>query len=66
MLSYRAIEAMRGATRWFEALGEQFPPHVDVDVWTLWNATGPILEAVLKREGASIVCPVGKRFPRTA
>jgi len=31
MLSYRAIEAMRGATRWFEALGEQFPPHVDVD-----------------------------------
>jgi hypothetical protein len=31
MLSYRAIEAMRGATRWFEALGERFRSHVDVD-----------------------------------
>lgn len=31
MLSNRAIEAMRGATRWFEALGERFRPRVDVD-----------------------------------
>jgi hypothetical protein len=33
-----------------------FRPGVNVDVFTLWNAAGPDLRAVLKRKGESIVC----------
>ena len=68
MLSYGAIEAMRGATGLFEALGERFRPHVDVDgVDLLWNGSGPTLRAVLRRDGARVACPqLEKRFPRAA
>jgi hypothetical protein len=36
-------------------------------VWALWNASGATLQVVLKRDGASVVCPeLRKRFPWVA
>ena len=38
-----------------------------VDTWTVWRATSPDLQAVLKREGATVVCPeLGTRYPAAA
>jgi len=38
-----------------------------VDTWTVWRATSPDLQAVLKREGAALVCPkLGTRYPAAA
>jgi hypothetical protein len=36
---------------------------LSADVFSTWNATGPDLRAVLKRDGAAIVCPeLGTRW----
>jgi hypothetical protein len=41
--------------------------HFQVDIFTVWNATGPDLRAVLKRDGEIIVCPeLGTRYPAAA
>jgi hypothetical protein len=43
------------------------PPANNADIFTVWNATGPDLREVLKRDGASVVCPeLGTKFPATA
>ena len=43
------------------------PVHFAVDIFTVWNATGPDLRAVLKRDGERIVCPeLGTRYPAAA
>jgi len=51
-----------------EAVGtSNFRPQLDVDIFTVWNATGPTLQAVLKREGEAVVCPeLNTRFPAAA
>lgn len=37
---------------------------LSADVFSTWNATGPDLRAVLKREGEAVTCPeLGTRFP---
>jgi hypothetical protein len=54
-------------TAGFEALQRNFRPAVSADVFTVWNATGPDLRAVLKREGEGVVCPeLGTRYPAAA
>src|SRR5262245_59528136 len=46
---------------------QPFRPPVGSDLFTLWNAVGPDLRAVLKRDGPRIVCPeLGTRYPPTA
>jgi hypothetical protein len=46
---------------------QSFRPAVGSDLFTLWNAVGPDLCAVLKRDGPRIVCPeLGTAFPPTA
>src|SRR5262245_52530592 len=46
-----------------EALRRDFQPELRADFFTVWNATGPDLRAVLKRDGASVVCPdLGTRW----
>lgn len=50
-----------------EALEREFVPEIDADIFSVWNATGPDLKAVLKREGGRIVCPeLGTRYPAAA
>ena len=51
-----------------EAVGDNLqPPPVEVDVFTVWNATGPDLKAVLRREGEAVVCrELRTRFPPVA
>jgi hypothetical protein len=40
---------------------------ISADVFSVWNATGPDLRAVLKREGDAVVCPqLGTRYPTAA
>ncbi len=42
-------------------------PEFNVDFFTLWNATGPELRAVLRRDGDRVVCPeLGTRWPTAA
>jgi hypothetical protein len=48
-----------------EALQKDFRPDVDVDIFTLWNATGPSLREVLRREGEHIA-ELGTRYPVAA
>ena len=44
--------------------GRNPPPEINVDVFTIWNATGPELRAVLKRDSEGIACPeLGTRYP---
>jgi hypothetical protein len=44
-----------------------FRPSVNVDVFTLWAAAGPLLREVLRREGEAVICPeLGNRFPWAA
>jgi hypothetical protein len=39
-------------------------PQCDSGVFTIWNATGPDLRAVLKRDGEAISCPeLGTEWP---
>jgi len=59
-------------------MGRQWPPspqarnhepaaHLKTDPWKVWNATGPNLKAVLKREPDGVARPEpGTRFPRRA
>jgi hypothetical protein len=38
-----------------------------IDLFTLWNATGPDVHAVLKRDGDAVVYPeLGTRYPAAA
>ena len=42
-------------------------PLLEADTFTTWSATGPQLKAVLKHEGARIVCPeLGTKYPAAA
>jgi hypothetical protein len=42
-------------------------PQFAADSFSLWNATGPELRAVLKRDGERIICPeLGTRWPSAA
>jgi hypothetical protein len=42
-------------------------PIITTDVFTLWNAAGPKLKAVLRRDGGHVICPeLGTRFPAAA
>jgi hypothetical protein len=46
-----------------EAVQHKFSPAFSVDIFTVWNAVGPDLRAVLKRDGAAVVCPeLGTRY----
>jgi hypothetical protein len=50
-----------------EALQRLFRPNLSADIFTVWNATGPDLREVLKREGGHVVCPeLGTRWPVAA
>lgn len=50
-----------------EALQQEFRPDVRADIFTLWSAVGPDLRAVLKRDGAHVVCPeLRTRYPVAA
>ena len=50
-----------------EARQQRFRPPIDVDLFTTWNAAGPRLREVLKREGERIVCPpLGTSYPVAA
>ncbi len=52
-----------------EALQNKFsgPATLSVDTWTVWRATTPQLQAVLKRRGEVIVCPeLGTAYPHAA
>jgi hypothetical protein len=50
-----------------EALRREFVPEIDTDIFSVWNATGPDLKAVLKREDGRIVCSeLGTRYPAAA
>src|SRR5262245_54342691 len=40
-----------------EALQRDLRLDLAPDIFTLWNATGPDLKAVLKRDGERVVCP---------
>ncbi len=40
---------------------------VEVDIFTVWSATGPKPKEVLKRDGSHVVCPeLGTRYPTAA
>jgi hypothetical protein len=48
-------------------VGGRQQPTLVADIFTIWNATGPDLRAVLKRDGGHIVCPeLGTRYPAAA
>jgi hypothetical protein len=48
-------------------VGGRQQPGPAADIFTIWNATGPDLRAVLKRDGGHIVCPeLGTRYPAAA
>ena len=50
-----------------EALEQDFHPQANADVFTLWSAVGPELRALLRRDGAAVVCPeLGTRYPAAA
>lgn len=50
-----------------EALQRKFCPALSADLFTTWNAVGPDLRAVLKRDGEGIKCPeLGTRYPAAA
>jgi hypothetical protein len=50
-----------------EALQQNFRPDIATDTFTVWNAVGPDLRPVLKRDGEHIVCPeLGTRYPAAA
>jgi hypothetical protein len=50
-----------------EALQREFQPKVEADIFTVWNASGPDLKAVLQRDREQIVCPeLGTRYPAAA
>ena len=43
------------------------PIPLNADCFTTWNAVGPDLRAVVKRDGEAIVCPeLGTKFPPAA
>jgi hypothetical protein len=49
------------------ALDSGSQPRFDVDIFTTWNATGPDLKGVLRRDREHIVCPeLGTRWPTAA
>jgi hypothetical protein len=42
-------------------------PQFGGDFFSVWNATGPELRVVLKRDGEHIICPeLGTRWPAAA
>jgi hypothetical protein len=48
-------------------MNEEPVPVITTDIFTLWNAAGPDLKAVLKRDAGHVVCPeLGTRFPAAA
>src|SRR5262245_27406725 len=50
-----------------EALQNNFRPDVAPDIFTVWNSVGPDLRAVLKRDGAYVICPeLGTKYPTAA
>lgn len=50
-----------------EALQHDFRPDVAPDIFTVWSSAGPILRAVLKRDGSHVVCPeLGTKYPSAA
>jgi hypothetical protein len=50
-----------------EGKQHDFRPDVTVDVFTLWNAAGPDLRAVLKRKGEHLICAgLGTSYPPRA
>jgi hypothetical protein len=50
-----------------EAKQQRFRPPIDVDLFTTWNAAGPHLREVLKREGEHILCPqLDTSYPQVA
>jgi hypothetical protein len=53
-----------------EALQRDFSAmlaRTNADTFTVWNAVGPRLREVLKRDGERIVCPaLGTRYPEAA
>jgi len=61
--AYLALQHVCGP----EALDKAPMPALDIDPFSVWNATGPRLKEVLKREPDSITCPaLGTRFPARA
>jgi hypothetical protein len=51
----------------FEAVSGGAPAPCQADIFTVWGAAGPDLRAVLKREGAAVMCPeLGTRHPAAA
>ena len=50
-----------------EALQNNFRPDVAPDIFTVWNSVGPDLRAVLRRDGACVICPeLGTKYPAAA
>jgi hypothetical protein len=50
-----------------EALQHDFRPNVAPDLFTIWGSVGPDLRAVLKRDGAGVICPeLGTKYPTAA
>jgi hypothetical protein len=42
-------------------------PALRADIFSVWSATGPELKAVLKCQGACVVCPeLGTKYPAMA
>jgi hypothetical protein len=47
--------------------GASAPPHFAADFFSVWNAAGPELRVVLKRDGERIICPeLGTRWSAAA
>jgi len=45
----------------------RFRPKLNVDPATVWDAAGPSILAVLKRDNAGVVCPgLDTRYPAAA
>jgi hypothetical protein len=50
-----------------EGKQKDFQPAVTTDFFTVWAATDPRLQTVLRREGEAIICPeLGTRYPLAA
>jgi len=50
-----------------EALQHDFWPNVAPDLFTIWSSVGPDLRAVLRRDGACVICPeLGTKYPTAA
>jgi hypothetical protein len=50
-----------------EALRKSIRPQASVDIFTLWNATGPDLKSVVKLDGEGVACPeLRTRYPVAA